>query len=77
MSRIVRLAGRGDGVTDDGRHVPLAAPGDVVEADGAIVRGPHHVAPPCRHFPRCGGCQLQHVDDVAYAGFVRVNTSRV
>ena len=67
---IVRLAGRGDGVTADGRHVPLAAPGDVVAEDGAIMAGPHHVAPPCRHFPRCGGCQLQHVDDGAYADFI-------
>jgi 23S rRNA (uracil1939-C5)-methyltransferase len=67
---IVRLAGRGDGVTADGRHVALAAPGDSVAADGAIHFGPHHVTPPCRHFPVCGGCQLQHVDDAAYAGFV-------
>lgn len=67
---IVRLAGRGDGVTADGRHVPLAAPGDVVAADGAIAPGPHHATPPCRHFPRCGGCQLQHVDDAALADFI-------
>lgn len=74
MAEIVRLAAKGDGVTADGRHVALAAPGDHVAADGGIMPGPHHVAPPCRHFPECGGCQLQHVDDTAYADFV---TARV
>lgn len=68
---IVRVAARGDGVTADGRFAPLAAPGDSLRADGSIVPGPHHRKPPCRHFPECGGCQLQHLDDAAYAGFVR------
>lgn len=67
---VVRVAGRGDGVTADGRHVPLAAPGDIVSDAGAIQPGPHHTAPICRHFPECGGCQLQHLDDVAWAGFI-------
>jgi len=67
---IVRLAARGDGVTASGRFFPLAAPGDVVGEDGSITPGPHHQVPPCRHFPECGGCQLQHVDDAAYAGFL-------
>lgn len=70
MSRVLRLAARGDGVTEDGRHVALAAPGDEVDVAATILPGPHHVAPPCRHFPRCGGCQLQHVDDAAYADFL-------
>ncbi len=69
--RILRLASRGDGVTADGRHVPFAAPGDLVGADGRLEPGPHRQVPPCRHFPECGGCQLQHVDDAAYAEFVR------
>ena len=67
---IVRIASRGDGITADGRKSPQAAPGDLLELDGSVTRGPHHVDPPCRHFPECGGCQLQHVDDVSYAAFV-------
>ncbi|MET0247360.1 MAG: class I SAM-dependent RNA methyltransferase [Sphingomonas sp.] len=67
---VIRVAARGDGVTADGRHVPLAAPGDRVAADGTIAPGPHHQSPPCRHFPRCGGCQLQHLDDASWSGFI-------
>ncbi|OYY90738.1 MAG: RNA methyltransferase [Sphingomonas sp. 28-66-16] len=67
---IVRIAGRGEGVTSDGRYRALTAPGDQLCADGSIMRGPHHQSPPCRHFPRCGGCQLQHLDDASYAGFI-------
>jgi 23S rRNA (uracil1939-C5)-methyltransferase len=68
--KIVRLASRGDGIAEDGRAVPLAAPGDEIAADGAILPGPHHQTPPCRHFPTCGGCTLQHVDDEAYAAYL-------
>ncbi|WP_347304308.1 class I SAM-dependent RNA methyltransferase [Croceibacterium sp. TMG7-5b_MA50] len=69
-STIVRVAAKGDGVTEDGRHLPLTAPGDVVLADGTVQPGPHRAQPPCRHFGRCGGCQLQHLDEAALAGFV-------
>jgi len=67
---IVRIAARGEGMTADGRHSPLSAPGDLLAVDGSLAHGPHHVEPPCRHFPRCGGCQLQHVDDESYAVFL-------
>ena len=67
---VVRIAARGDGVTDDGRHLPFTAPGDLVQPDGAVTPGPHRAVPPCRHFPECGGCQLQHVDDAAFAAFL-------
>lgn len=70
MSEVVRVAARGDGVTDDGRHVALAAPGDYVAPDGSIAPGPHHREPPCRHFPACGGCQLQHLDDASWSAFI-------
>jgi len=56
--------------------VPFAAPGDhlrveVTEVERNFARarivevlaaGPHRVAPRCRHFGECGGCQFQHVD---------------
>ena len=68
---IVRIAAKGDGITGGGRHVSLTAPGDRIRTDGSIERGPHHVEPPCRHFGRCGNCQLQHLDDEALTAFVR------
>jgi 23S rRNA (uracil1939-C5)-methyltransferase len=71
---IIRIAARGDGVTSSGRHAPLAVPGDALLDDGTLVHGPHHQQPPCRHFPACGGCQLQHADDEAYRDYL---TSRV
>ena len=67
---VVRVAAKGDGVTAHGRHVPLAAPGDRIAEDGRVLRGPHHVDAPCVHFPACGGCELQHIDDASYAEFV-------
>jgi 23S rRNA (uracil1939-C5)-methyltransferase len=68
---IIRVAAKGDGVTASGRHAPLAAPGDLLHADGTVEPGPHHAHPPCRHFGRCGGCQVQHLDEEVLAGFVR------
>jgi 23S rRNA (uracil1939-C5)-methyltransferase len=68
---VVRLAARGDGVSESGRYVPMTAPGDRIGESGEIVPGPHRRIPPCRHFPECGGCQLQHVDDHAYAAYLR------
>ncbi|WP_188064098.1 class I SAM-dependent RNA methyltransferase [Sphingobium sp. KCTC 72723] len=67
---IIRVAAKGDGITADGRHAPLTAPGDRLLPDGTVARGPHHVAPPCVHFPACGGCELQHLDEASLADFV-------
>ncbi|WP_133364994.1 class I SAM-dependent RNA methyltransferase [Qipengyuania sediminis] len=67
---VLRIAAKGDGVTATGRHVPFGVPGDTVESDGRLTPGPHRATPPCRHFPECGGCQLQHADEPALAQFV-------
>lgn len=68
---IERIAARGDGVTDDGRHVAGGVPGDRVTPDGVLLPGPNRAEPVCRHFGKCGGCQLQHVAEAALADFVR------
>jgi len=74
---VVRIAARGDGVTPSGKHVAFGVPGDTLLDDGTLEPGPHHQQPPCRHYPECGGCQLQHVDDEAYRGYLisRVETA--
>ncbi len=72
---IVRLAARGDGVAATGEFFARTVPGDIVAADGSVTRGPDHIDPACRHFGTCGGCQLQHVSDAAYAQYMidRIN----
>ncbi len=67
---IVRIAARGEGVSESGKHVPFAVPGDRLLDDGTVEPGPNHQLPPCRHFPECGGCQLQHVSDSAYRDYL-------
>lgn len=68
---ITRIAARGDGVTADGRHVMGGVPGDRVRDDGILIPGPNRAEPVCRHFGKCGGCQLQHVAEAALADYVR------
>ena len=70
--QVVGMGAKGDGVTRNGRFVAGAVPGDMIAPDGAIVlHGPNHIAPACRHFGTCGGCQIQHVADPAIADFAR------
>ncbi len=80
LQPIVRLAARGDGITADGRFVPLAAIGDSVDFavdPPRIIPGPHHADAACAHYPACGGCQLQHLNDGAYTDFVMDRLLRV
>ena len=67
---ILRIAAKGDGVTASGRFAWGTAPGDLLLEDGTIEPGPHHIAPVCRHFGRCGGCQLQQLDEQSLTEFV-------
>lgn len=72
---IIRIAAKGDGVTASGRFAWGAAPGDLLHEDGTIEPGPHHVTPPCAHFGRCGGCQLQQLDEESLAQFVEARVA--
>jgi 23S rRNA (uracil1939-C5)-methyltransferase len=67
---ILRIAAKGDGVTESGRFAWGAAPGDRLLDDETLQWGPHHIAPVCQHFGPCGGCQLQQLDEETLTDFV-------
>lgn len=69
---ILRLGHHGDGIAEGPIFVPMTLPGETVsgEVEGQQLRdvrivtpSEQRVAPPCRHFKSCGGCQLQHAAD--------------
>ena len=63
--------------------VPFVIPGETVEAEvvevkkafgrakllRVITSAPERVAPECRYFTQCGGCQYQHIDYAAQLRF--------
>lgn len=70
--RIIRLGHQGDGIADGPLYVPYSLPGEEATGhlDGQVLRNAKIVTPssdrvkaPCRHFPACGGCKLQHASD--------------
>lgn len=73
--QILRIAAKGDGITASGRFAWGAAPGDLLMPDGTLQPGPHHVAPVCRHFGQCGGCQLQQLDEESLINFVEARVA--
>jgi 23S rRNA (uracil1939-C5)-methyltransferase len=81
---IAAMGARGDGLAaGEGRlFAPFALPGERVRArvtgDRAeiidlIASSAERQAAPCRHFGRCGGCQLQHWREAPYLAWKRAH----
>lgn len=83
--KIQRLGHHGDGIAEGPVFAPLTLPGERVsgEQDGQTLRNvkiidpsSDRVAPPCRHFKSCGGCELQHASDEFVAGWKTETVTR-
>ena len=80
---VKNLGHMGDGVvsTSTGEYyAPFTLPGEKIEASGKAKRldevrildaSPERADPPCPHFGKCGGCQLQHFQETAYQAWKR------
>ncbi|WP_417523369.1 class I SAM-dependent RNA methyltransferase [Marinovum sp.] len=75
---IIRLGHQGDGIAEGPVFAPLTLPDETVSGDREgdrlydikiLTPSEHRVAPPCRHFKACGGCQLMHASDGFVAGW--------
>lgn len=54
-----------------GERVRARVTGDRAEVLEVLSPSADRQEPACRHFRRCGGCQLQHWDEAAYLGWKR------
>ena len=85
----IAFGGEGVGRVDEFVvFVPFVAPGEVVEVECVEVKkrfararllqvlqaSPERVAPACRYFGDCGGCQYQHLD---YAAQLRIKHKQI
>lgn len=80
---IARLGHLGDGIaeTPEGQvAIPLALAGETVraaingrkgEVSEILSASPDRITPACRHFGKCGGCQMQHMARPAYENWKR------
>ncbi len=80
---ISHVGRRGDGVADgDGRavYIPRTLPGETirVDVDGSgphlldiVAPSPERALPFCKYFDACGGCQLQHWQEMPYRAWKR------
>lgn len=80
---IISIGARGDAVAEGAKgpiYAPFALPGERVRARvtgeraevlEVLTPSPVRRAAPCKHFGRCGGCQLQHWEETAYLAWKR------
>ena len=80
---VKRLGSRGEGVANTAEgpvFIPFTLPGEHISTEvwngrgsgtKILIPSPNRIRPLCRHFGRCGGCQLQHMARQSYCDWKR------